>query len=59
MNNNIHTPMSANMGGEPMLSNNSPSSNMALPSTGNFIDLHELAKGWKAAITRARDPATR
>lgn len=23
------------------------------------VDLHELAKGWKAAIARASDPATR
>ena len=32
---------------------------MAMPSTGDHIDLHELAKGWKAAIARAKDPATR
>eukprot|EP00586_Coscinodiscus_wailesii_P023182 CAMPEP_0172509352 /NCGR_PEP_ID=MMETSP1066-20121228/219700_1 /TAXON_ID=671091 /ORGANISM="Coscinodiscus wailesii, Strain CCMP2513" /LENGTH=672 /DNA_ID=CAMNT_0013287793 /DNA_START=316 /DNA_END=2334 /DNA_ORIENTATION=+ len=25
----------------------------------NFLDLHELAKGWKAAIARASDPNTR
>lgn len=31
---------------------------MVAPS-GDFIDLHELAKGWKAAIARAKDPATR
>jgi hypothetical protein len=30
-----------------------------LPPSGDYIDLHELAKGWKAAIARARDPATR
>lgn len=23
------------------------------------VELHELAKGWKAAIARATDPATR
>ena len=29
--------------------------------TNDFIDveLHELAKGWKAAVSRATDPATR
>lgn len=27
--------------------------------SGGDIDLHELAKGWKAAIARAKDPATR
>eukprot|EP00522_Entomoneis_paludosa_P008967 CAMPEP_0172454348 /NCGR_PEP_ID=MMETSP1065-20121228/11370_1 /TAXON_ID=265537 /ORGANISM="Amphiprora paludosa, Strain CCMP125" /LENGTH=568 /DNA_ID=CAMNT_0013206665 /DNA_START=56 /DNA_END=1762 /DNA_ORIENTATION=+ len=32
---------------------------MAMPSSGNYVDLHEVAKGWKAAITRAKDPATR
>jgi hypothetical protein len=32
---------------------------MAVPSTGEYVDLHELAKGWKAAIARAKDPATR
>jgi hypothetical protein len=32
---------------------------MAMPSTGGEVDLHELAKGWKAAIARAKDPATR
>jgi hypothetical protein len=32
---------------------------MAMPSTGDYVDLHELAKGWKAAIARAKDPATR
>jgi hypothetical protein len=26
---------------------------------GDYIDLHEVAKGWKAAIARAKDPATR
>ena len=34
-------------------------SSIALPSTGDHVDLHELAKGWKAAIARAKDPATR
>lgn len=29
-----------------------------LPSA-DYVDLHELAKGWKAAIARAKDPATR
>jgi hypothetical protein len=24
-----------------------------------YTDLHELAKGWKAAITRATDPSTK
>jgi hypothetical protein len=33
-------------------------SNVVNPS-GDYIDLHELAKGWKAAIARAKDPATR
>jgi hypothetical protein len=28
-------------------------------ASGDFVDLHELAKGWKAAIARANDPATR
>jgi hypothetical protein len=31
----------------------------APPEGGNRIDLHEVAKGWKAAIARAKDPATR
>jgi len=32
----------------------------AMPlSSGDYIDLHEVAKGWKAAIARAKDPATR
>jgi hypothetical protein len=35
-----------------------PGSNVVPPS-GDYIDLHELAKGWKAAIARAKDPATR
>jgi hypothetical protein len=26
---------------------------------GDYTDLHELAKGWKAAIARATDPATK
>ena len=37
----------------------SPSSGIVMPSTGEEIDLHEIAKGWKAAIARAKDPATR
>lgn len=28
-------------------------------NSGEYIDLHEVAKGWKAAISRAKDPATR
>jgi hypothetical protein len=40
--------------------NASPSvGGMAMPATGDHVDLHELAKGWKAAIARAKDPATR
>jgi ankyrin repeat protein len=31
----------------------------ALPGSADYVDLHELAKGWKAAIARAQDPATR
>lgn len=31
----------------------------SMPATGEMVDLHELAKGWKAAIARAKDPATR
>mmetsp|Transcript_19809 Transcript_19809/g.30592 ORF Transcript_19809/g.30592 Transcript_19809/m.30592 type:complete len:593 (-) Transcript_19809:160-1938(-) len=27
--------------------------------TGDYVDLHELSKGWKAAIARAKDPVTR
>ena len=27
--------------------------------SGDYVDLHELAKGWKAAIARASDPATK
>ena len=27
--------------------------------TTEYTDLHELAKGWKAAIARATDPATK
>jgi hypothetical protein len=26
---------------------------------GEYIDLHEVAKGWKAAVARTLDPATR
>jgi hypothetical protein len=26
---------------------------------GDYTDLHELAKGWKAAVVRVTDPATR
>jgi ankyrin repeat protein len=37
----------------------SPHGSMTVPSTGDYTDLHELAKGWKAAIIRAKDPATR
>lgn len=30
------------------------------PSTmADYIDLHELSKGWKAAIIRATDPSTK
>lgn len=43
----------------PTASPASPANGMALPSSGNYIDLHEVAKGWKAAIARAKDPATR
>lgn len=32
---------------------------MTMPSADDYVDLHELAKGWKAAIARAKDPATR
>lgn len=35
------------------------SGSLAMPSTGDYVDMHELAKGWKAAIARAKDPATR
>jgi hypothetical protein len=31
----------------------------SLQPSGDFVDLHELAKGWKAAIARATDPATK
>lgn len=30
-----------------------------MAASGEYIELHELAKGWKAAITRATDPATK
>lgn len=30
-----------------------------LNSTKGGSEIHDLAKGWKAAIARARDPATR
>ncbi len=26
--------------------------------SGDYVDLHELAKGWKAAISRTTDPNT-
>ena len=32
---------------------------IVMPSSGDYVDLHELAKGWKSAIARAKDPATR
>jgi hypothetical protein len=44
---------------ETMASPKTPNGGIALPSTGDYVDLHELAKGWKAAIARAKDPATR
>jgi hypothetical protein len=34
-------------------------SNIGVGSQGDYVDLHELSKGWKAAIARAKDPATR
>lgn len=39
----------------------SESNNVALssPSSADYVDLHELAKGWKASIARAKDPATK
>ena len=33
--------------------------NLSLADDSELVDLHELAKGWKAAIARASDPATR
>lgn len=33
--------------------------NVSLNEDSELVDLHELAKGWKAAIARANDPATR
>lgn len=41
------------------LSGNVSESNAIMPSVGDYVDLHELAKGWKAAIARAKDPVTR
>jgi len=32
---------------------------MLAPGSKDYVDLHELAKGWKAAIARAKDPATK
>ncbi len=32
---------------------------LTMPAGGDYTDLHELAKGWKAAIVRATDPATK
>jgi len=40
-------------------SQSSPPAGAAMPATGDYVDLHELAKGWKAAIARTKDPATR
>ena len=31
----------------------------SLSTMADYADLHELAKGWKAAIVRATDPATK
>ena len=42
-----------------MASPGSAGGEMAMPSTKDYVDLHELAKGWKAAIARAKDPATK
>ena len=36
-----------------------PGGGSVVPPGGDYVDLHELAKGWKAAIARAKDPATR
>ena len=33
--------------------------NAASPKAGTASEIHDLAKGWKAAIVRAKDPATR
>lgn len=33
--------------------------NLSVNEDSELVDLHELAKGWKAAIARANDPATR
>lgn len=32
---------------------------VTMAPSGDYTDLHELAKGWKAAIVRATDPATK
>jgi hypothetical protein len=34
-------------------------SRIKMAATAEYTDLHELAKGWKAAIARATDPATK
>lgn len=36
-----------------------PGGGSVVPPGGDYVDLHELAKGWKAAIARTKDPATR
>jgi hypothetical protein len=42
------------------LSGNPTIDNYPGPSGGgDYVDLHELAKGWKAAIARAKDPVTK
>jgi len=41
------------------MSMSSPSGDMLAPGSKDYVDLHELAKGWKAAIARAKDPATK
>lgn len=48
--------------GNPMAMTPSPAAATttgATSSGGDYVDLHELSKGWKAAIARAKDPATR
>uniref|UniRef100_A0A7S4QXR4 AAA+ ATPase domain-containing protein n=2 Tax=Ditylum brightwellii TaxID=49249 RepID=A0A7S4QXR4_9STRA len=50
---------SMNNGGNDSSSYANGSSNGVPTSNPSYVDLHELAKGWKAAIARATDPATR
>ena len=48
-----------NIRGDNSSVNRFSSNRQASTSQEEILDLHELAKGWKAAVARATDPSTR